>query len=59
MKSDRLISLMSLWGIILVVLGHSGFEETIVMKQLSALHTWIYSFHMPLFFFISGYLVVP
>jgi len=56
MKSDRLISLMSLWGIILVVLGHSGFEETIVMKQLSALHTWIYSFHMPLFFFISGYL---
>ena len=47
---------MSLWGIILVVLGHSGFEEASVMGNLKALHTYIYSYHMPLFFFISGYL---
>ena len=33
-------------GIVLVVIGHSG-----IPKTLSA---WIWSFHMPLFFFISG-----
>lgn len=55
-KSNKLMSLMSLWGIILVVLGHSGFEETIVMDNLLGLHKYIYSYHMPLFFFISGYL---
>lgn len=36
------------FGIILVVLGHSGISETAVK--------YIYSFHMPLFFIISGYL---
>lgn len=36
-------------GIILVVLGHSG-------KHIPYLSKWIYSFHMPLFMFISGYL---
>ena len=55
-KGNRLMALMSLWGIILVVLGHSGFEEPLVKEKLLWLNTWIYMFHMPLFFFISGYL---
>lgn len=55
-KSNHVISMMSLIGIILVVFGHSGFEEPIVMERLLYFHTWVYSFHMPLFFFISGYL---
>lgn len=50
------MALLSVWGIVLVVLGHSGFEEQIVAERLSGLHGWIYGFHMPLFFFISGYL---
>lgn len=50
------MALLSVWGIILVVLGHSGFEEPIIQSELSGLHSWIYSFHMPLFFLISGYL---
>ena len=37
-------------GIILVVLGHSIFPS-------ENLTTWIYSFHMPLFFILSGMLL--
>ena len=48
--------MLSVWGILLVCLGHSGFEEPIIRDSLSGLHSWIYSFHMPLFFLISGYL---
>lgn len=55
-KDNQLMSLLSIWGILLVVLGHSGFEEKIISKELAYLHSWIYSFHMPLFFLISGYL---
>lgn len=55
-KSNHLMAMMSLWGIILVVLGHSGFEEPLIAEKLRMLDTWIYMFHMPLFFFISGYL---
>lgn len=55
-KDDKLMALLSIWGIILVVLGHSGFTDPIIANKLSLLHNWIYSFHMPLFFFISGYL---
>ncbi|MCQ1535101.1 acyltransferase family protein [Methanosarcina sp. KYL-1] len=36
------------FGIILVILGH--------LPTFPELHTYIYSFHIPLFFFISGYL---
>ena len=36
-------------GIILVVLGHISFTN-------EQLNVWMYSFHMPLFFMISGYL---
>ena len=50
------MALLSVWGILLVVLGHSGFEEVIIQTKLSGLLSWIYSFHMPLFFFISGFL---
>jgi len=50
------MAMLSIWGILLVVLGHSGFEELIIQQQLSGLHVWIYNFHMPLFFLISGYL---
>ena len=35
-------------GIILVVLGHVSINKNLV--------DWIYSFHMPLFFFTSGWL---
>jgi fucose 4-O-acetylase-like acetyltransferase len=40
------IDIMKGIGIILVVVGH--------ISQLNILNTWIFSFHMPLFFFISG-----
>ncbi len=53
-SSDRLswISFLQVYAIILVVIGHSFYhhEDNIVYE-------WIYSFHMPLFFFISGHLL--
>ena len=55
-KDNQLMALLSIWGILLVVLGHSGFEEPIIADNLFNLRRWIYSFHMPLFFFISGFL---
>ena len=55
-KNNSLMTFLSIWGIVLVVLGHSGFEETIIQEKLHYLHSWIYSFHMPLFFLISGFL---
>lgn len=39
-------------GILLVVLGHNDFEALSVYA-----HQVIYSFHIPLFFFLSGYFV--
>lgn len=45
-----LISFLQIFGIILVVIGHSG-------ENIPFLTKWIYSFHMPLFFFISGFLL--
>ncbi len=53
MKPLRDILFLQTFGIILVVLGHSFFQfpaDTPVIR-------WIYNFHMPLFFFISGYLL--
>ena len=41
-------------GILLVVLGHNDFEVISVFVQ-----RLIYSFHMPLFFFLCGLFVVP
>jgi fucose 4-O-acetylase-like acetyltransferase len=37
-------------GIVLVVVGHSGFASDVLL-------TWLSSFHMPLFFIISGMLL--
>lgn len=49
---NLLISVLQVWGILLVVIGHSfyGNQENIIC-------IWIYTFHMPLFVFISGYLL--
>lgn len=44
-KRNRTIDVAKGFGIILVVMGHS----------VSFLKDWIYLFHMPLFFFLSGY----
>lgn len=46
-------------GIILVVVGHTirglvSSEHLNESTPIQALDTWIYSFHMPLFFFLSG-----
>jgi fucose 4-O-acetylase-like acetyltransferase len=51
-QRDPLISFLQIFGILLVVLGHSF----IWYPVNNVLRDWIYSFHMPLFFFISGYL---
>lgn len=52
-NKNLLISFLQAFGILLVVAGHSdhGAPETPLW------HTWIYSFHMPLFMFISGFLL--
>ena len=50
---NSLIYFLQTWGILLVVSGHSETEA----PQSTLLHMWIYSFHMPLFMFISGYLL--
>ena len=62
-RADRLRWLDALkgWAILLVVFGHvlSGYLDagTYPEAYYSFYHvrTWIYSFHMPLFFLISGY----
>lgn len=46
------ISIMQTTGIMLVVAGHSFYKS-----GDNPLCHWIYSFHMPLFFFISGFLL--
>jgi|GEM_PF-4684223 len=43
------IDILKAFAIILVVLGHSILSDD--------LYNWIYSFHMPLFFMISGFLI--
>ena len=48
--------MMSIIGIVLVVLGHSGYAGTNIAEDCPYLFQWIYNFHMPLFFFISGFL---
>ena len=63
MGRERLRSLDIAKGIaiILVVIGHSipdaGTKKGISSESLALLHSFIYSFHMPLFFWISGYFV--
>jgi fucose 4-O-acetylase-like acetyltransferase len=55
-KRNELMPLMSIVGILLVVLGHSGYAGTNIGEDCPNLCKWIYNFHMPLFFFISGFL---
>ncbi|HYX33068.1 MAG TPA: acyltransferase [Oligoflexus sp.] len=48
------------WGILLVVLGHAlrGLQNAQLLPTTGwshALDAWIYSFHMPLFFLLSGF----
>ena len=43
-------------GILLVILGHSYPFNVYIPKSLEFLRVFIYSFHMPLFVFISGFL---
>lgn len=50
---NNLISFLQVFGILLVVIGHSNYGA----PELPLWHTWIYSFHMPLFMFISGFLL--
>lgn len=44
-------------GILLVVFGHSYPFEVYIPPALWAVNGFIYTFHMPLFLFLSGYLV--
>lgn len=53
---NRLISFMQAFGIILVVAGHSTYQLGHV-GHVPSICRWLYTFHMPLFFFISGYLL--
>lgn len=61
-KREVLPDLLRGFAIILVVLGHciqEGSGETVQTDQLyfqDRLYQWIYSFHMPLFMMVSGYL---
>ena len=49
-KRNLIIDTTKAYGIVLVVIGHApGIPELLI--------SLIYSFHMPLFFFISGYLL--
>lgn len=52
-RRDRQIDLCYVIGILLVVAGHSGADQHF---NSTALFRWIYAFHMPLFFALSGYL---
>lgn len=52
-KRNSIVSFLQAWGIILVVLGHCDYGASIPPIW----HTWIYTFHMPLFMFISGFLL--
>lgn len=53
LNKNNLVSFLQAFGIVLVVLGHS--RQGAPADPLW--FTWIYSFHMPLFMFISGFLL--
>lgn len=52
-KKNKQIVLLTLFAMTLVVIGHSDITND--FKELW-IYKWVYSFHMPLFFFISGFL---
>lgn len=49
---DERFLFLQVFAIILVVIGHSFYQH-----EDNPVFFWIYTFHMPLFFFISGYLL--
>jgi len=51
-QRDHTIDILKGWAILLVVLGH--LQQTPLIFNI-----WIYSFHLPLFFFCSGLLLAP
>ena len=51
------ISFLQVLGPILVILGHSANGLTVSAGWYAFTKEWIYLFHMPLFFLISGYLL--
>ena len=53
MRTHNIISFLQVFGILLVVIGHSCYGASTPPLW----YTWIYSFHMPLFMFISGFLL--
>lgn len=54
MKRDNTIDVIKGIGIVLVIIGHISFGQNIIYK---ATKQYIYSFHMPLFFLVSGILM--
>ena len=50
---NRQICFLTSFAMILVVIGHSDITDD--YKQLF-IYKWVYGFHMPLFFFVSGFL---
>lgn len=52
-KKLNQISFLSVFAMILVVIGHS--HITLEFRELW-IFKWVYTFHMPLFFLISGFL---
>lgn len=54
----KFISYIQLIGIVLVVLGHSLHMYPVNYGMGTLLYRMIYSFHMPLFFFVSGFLMI-
>ena len=52
-KKNRQMVLLTLFAMTLVVIGHCDMTSDFYKLWL---FKWIYSFHMPLFFFISGFL---
>lgn len=49
------ISFLQFVGVILVIFGHS-MNGISVPAFLTNIKSWVYTFHMPLFFFVSGFL---
>lgn len=50
---NRQIVIMTLFAMTCVVIGHSDIDESFTELWI---FRWVYTFHMPLFFFISGFL---
>lgn len=54
-ENNKLISFLQVFAILLVVCGHSYYAELSGERPLFI--KWVTSWHMPLFMFISGFLL--